>query len=68
LYHIKKKQMENFIILKRNLRSKKFGVEFPKNTKLGFLTMDCSIFAQHPNNENIYIRVSEKNIKERGTV
>ena len=51
------------LVLKRSLSSKKFNVIFPSNTKLNSITIGDEIFAEHPTNKNIYIKVSQKNIK-----
>jgi hypothetical protein len=56
--------MENFIILKRRVKSKKFNVTFPSKTKLKYLVIDDGIFVEHPKHKNVYTSVSQKNIKE----
>jgi hypothetical protein len=52
------------ITLKRSVKSKKFDVVFPSNTELNFFKSDNCFFAEHPKHKNLYIKVSEKNIKD----
>lgn len=51
------------IILKRPLKSRKYGLTFPANTTFNKAKMGALIFAQHHKNKNVYIRVNPKNIK-----
>lgn len=55
--------MEGTFKLRKPIVSKKFGVIYPANTTLnGFVDHEMRIFAEHPSNENLHIRVSELNI------
>jgi hypothetical protein len=56
--------MEKTITLKKRVKSKKFNVTFPSNTKLNFIVIDDGIFVEHPKHKNVYTSVSQKNIKE----
>lgn len=56
--------MTNYIILKRRIKSKKFNVTFPSNTKLNYIVIDDGIFVEHPEHKNVYTSVSQENIKE----
>jgi hypothetical protein len=55
--------MENSLTLKRSVKSKKFDVVFPNNTPLSFFKSDENFFVEHPKHKNLYIRVSDKNVK-----
>jgi hypothetical protein len=56
--------MNGKIVLKRPSKSKKFNIMFPKNIELNcFVDDEMRIFAEHPTDKNVYIRVSEFNIK-----
>jgi hypothetical protein len=57
--------MNNYIVLKRPVKSRKFGILFPANVKLHFTTIDNVHFVEHPNHKNIFTKASEKNIKEK---
>lgn len=56
--------MDKTITLKRSVKSKKFDVIFPSNIKLNFFKSDDCFFVEHPKHNNLYIKVSNKNIKE----
>jgi hypothetical protein len=56
--------MEKTITLKKRVKSKKFNVTFPSNTKLKYIVIDDGIFVEHPKHKNVYTSVSQKNIKE----
>jgi hypothetical protein len=56
--------MEKTITLKKRVKSKKFNVIFPSNTKLKYIVIDDGIFVEHPKHKNVYTSVSQKNIKE----
>ncbi len=56
--------MNGKIVLRNSVKSKKFNVTFPKNTELKcFVDDEMRIFAEHPTDKNVFIRVSEMNIK-----
>ena len=57
-------KMSKTITLKRSVKSKKFDVVFPSNTELSFFKSDNCFFAEHPKHKNLYIKVSDKNIKD----
>jgi hypothetical protein len=57
-------EINKSITLKRSVKSKKFDVTFPNNTPLSFFKSEGNIFAEHPKHKNLYIRVSDKNIKD----
>lgn len=51
------------IILKRSVKSSKFGLTFPNKTPLDFFkTREGFVFVEHPTTKNVYIKVSLKNI------
>ena len=57
-------EMNKTITLKRSVKSKKFDVIFPSNIKLNFFKSDDCFFVEHPKHNNLYIKVSNKNIKD----
>jgi hypothetical protein len=56
--------MEQKLQLKRPIKSKKFNITFPSNTPLNVMKSDNTLFVEHPNHKNLYVRVTEKNIKK----
>ena len=57
-------EMNKTITLKRSVKSKKFDVMFPSNTKLNFFKSEDDFVVEHPKHDNLYIKVSNKNIKD----
>lgn len=56
--------MENKLILKKRVKSKKFNLMFPSKMKLKFIVIDKGIFIEHPKHKNVYTSVSQNNIKQ----
>jgi hypothetical protein len=56
--------MEEKLVLKRKIKSKKFNITFPSNTPLNSKVMEGEYYVEHPEHKNVFTRVGEKNIKK----